>query len=211
MIRATKPILILSAAALGLAACTTPDGRPRPNTTGGAVIGGLVGAIIGGNRPGNMIVGGAVGATIGGLIGQELDKQADALRTSMGNGQVGIVNTGSELVITLPEAITFDTGSAIVRGSLTNDLYTLADHLNTYPDSTVDVIGHTDNVGAASFNQQLSAQRAESVYSILVDGGVTASRMRAFGRGENEPKASNLNEAGRAQNRRVEIIIRPIQ
>jgi len=211
----TKPILLFTLGAFTLAACTTPDGSPRPNTTEGAVIGGIMGGLIGslqgGKKRNNVILGTAIGATIGGLIGQELDRQEEALRASIGNGEVSIVNTGSELIVTLPEAITFDTGSSVVRASLQSDILALARNLNDFPDTTVDIIGHTDNVGDAGFNQQLSAQRADSVYILLSDSGVPTHRMRAIGRGENEPKASNLSDDGRAQNRRVEIIIRPIQ
>jgi len=214
MTRISNPILLSTVCAFALAACTTPEGEPRPNTTGGAIMGGLIGGILGstagGDKKSNIVIGTAIGATVGGLLGQELDRQEEALRASLGNGEIGIVNTGSELVVTLPESITFDTGSAIVRNSLRSDLMVLARNLNEFPDTTVDVIGHTDNVGAASFNQQLSAQRAESVFVILNNSGVEASRIRAFGRGEDEPKASNLNEDGRRQNRRVEIVIRPI-
>lgn len=212
---APKLTLFAAAGALTLASCTAPDGTPRPNTTDGALIGGLIGGILGatsgGNKKNNFIVGAAVGATVGGLIGQELDRQEEALRAKISNGDVGIVNTGSELIVTLPEAITFDTGSAEVRASLYSDLSALAENLNEFPNTTVDIIGHTDNVGAAGFNQQLSAQRAESVFNILADGGVGTDRLRAIGRGEEEPKTSNLTEAGRAQNRRVEIVIRPIE
>ena len=211
-IRST-PALTLAASALLLAACTTTDGDPLPKTTEGAVVGGVVGAILGatagGNKKNNIVMGAALGATAGALIGQELDRQEKALRASIGNGEVGIVNTGRELVVTLPEAITFDTGSAVLRGTLRDDLVALADNLNDFPDTTVDIIGHTDNVGDAGSNQRLSTRRAEAVYQVLLNAGVSGARMRAIGRGESEPKASNLTAEGRAANRRVEIIIRP--
>lgn len=209
----SAPALTLAASALLLAACTTPDGEPLPKTTEGAVVGGVVGAILGatatGNKKNNIVMGAALGATAGALIGQELDRQEKALRAAIGNGEVGIINTGSELVVTLPEAITFDTGSALLRGDLRDDLVALADNLNAFPDTTVDIIGHTDNVGDAGSNQRLSTRRAEAVYEVLLNAGVDGARMRAIGRGESEPKASNLSAEGRAANRRVEIIIRP--
>ena len=216
MIRAPKVFLTLIVSAVALAACTAPDGSPRPKTTNGAIIGGILGGILGADRGGdrkanNIIMGAALGATVGGLIGQELDRQEQALRASLSNGQVGIVNTGKELIVTLPEAITFDISSAVVRPSLRGDLQALSANLNDFPNTTVDIIGHTDNVGAAGFNQQLSAQRSNSVFNIFSEGGVAHSRMRAFGRGEDEPKATNLSAEGRAQNRRVEIVIRPVQ
>jgi outer membrane protein OmpA-like peptidoglycan-associated protein len=175
MIRVPKTFLILAISAVALAACTAPDGSPRPKTTNGAIIGGLLGGIIAADRGGdrkadNVILGAALGAAVGGLIGQELDRQEQALRASLNNGQVGIVNTGNELIVTLPEAITFETGSAVVRSSLRADLHALSANLNDFPNTTVDIIGHTDNVGAAGFNQQLSAQRANSVFNIFSEG-----------------------------------------
>ena len=143
------------------------------------------------------------------MIGQELDRQEEALKNSIGGSGATITNTGAELVVTLPEAITFDTGSSVVRPDLLGDLNKLAANLNEFDQTTVDVLGHTDNVGEAGFNQQLSAQRADAVRILLINGGVAAGRLRAFGRGENEPKATNLTEEGRQQNRRVEIVIRP--
>jgi outer membrane protein OmpA-like peptidoglycan-associated protein len=215
MFRLSKPVLLVTLGAFTLAACTAPDGTPRPKTTEGAVIGGIVGGILGlsagGNKKNNVVIGTAIGATLGGLVGQELDRQEEALRASLTNGEVGIVNTGRELVVTLPEDITFDTGSALLRSDLRDDLVALADNLNQFPDTTADIIGHTDNVGAAGYNQRLSFQRAEAVVAVLNNAGVAASRMRAIGRGEDDPKASNLSEAGRAQNRRVEIVIRPVE
>ncbi len=86
----------------------------------------------------------------------------------------------------------------------------LAGSLNDYPDTTIDVIGHTDNVGDAGYNQDLSARRARAVTRVLVSNGVGQSRLRAIGRGEAEPVATNQTEEGRALNRRVEIIIRPM-
>lgn len=208
-----KTLLLVTATAFSLAACTTPNGTPLPRTTNGALIGGLFGAVLGANARGdksnNIIMGTAIGAAVGGLIGQQLDKQAQALRETISSRKVSIVNTGAELVVTLPESITFDTGSAVVRSSLSHDLAALARNLNAFPNTTINVVGHTDNVGPASFNQQLSAERAASVFNILVSDGVAPGRMRAFGRGERDPKASNLTARGRAQNRRVEIIIRP--
>ncbi len=109
----------------------------------------------------------------------------------------------------MPQDILFATGSARLSGGLTADLRVLAAHLKKYPNSTVQVIGHTDNVGAAAYNLNLSRQRAAAVSGVLVSNGVPASRLATVGRGEDQPVASNLTAAGRAQNRRVEIIILP--
>lgn len=212
-----KIITLLTCSAVSLGGCIEiqSNGTPLPKASDGAVIGGLIGGLLGSrsddNKLASTVVGAAVGATVGGMIGYQLDKQELELRNSLQNGDVQIVNTGSELIVTLPEAITFDTDSSYVRINLRADLATLAQNLKDFPDTTVDILGHTDNVGDAAYNQQLSTSRAESVYLILADAGVSTNRMRAIGRGENEPKASNLTPEGRAENRRVEIIIRPIQ
>lgn len=206
-------IVVLAIASTGLAGCATPEGGIGDKTKGGAVMGGIIGAIVGanagGNKKENVVFGTAIGATLGAVIGQELDRQEEALKNSIGGSGATITNTGAELVVTLPEAITFDTGSSVVRPDLLGDLNKLAANLNEFDQTTVDVLGHTDNVGEAGFNQQLSAQRADAVRILLINGGVAAGRLRAFGRGENEPKATNLTEEGRQQNRRVEIVIRP--
>jgi outer membrane protein OmpA-like peptidoglycan-associated protein len=85
----------------------------------------------------------------------------------------------------------------------------VADNLRSYPDSTVQVVGHTDNTGSASYNQALSERRANAVADILMNGGVAFERIQTYGRGENQPVASNLTEEGKRQNRRVEIVILP--
>ena len=99
--------------------------------------------------------------------------------------------------------------SADLSGSLVGDLRTVASSLNQYPGSVVQVVGHTDNVGDAGYNYDLSERRARSVAGVLISSGVSSSRIQTFGRGEDQPKASNLTPEGRQQNRRVEIVILP--
>jgi outer membrane protein OmpA-like peptidoglycan-associated protein len=113
------------------------------------------------------------------------------------------------LVVTLPQDILFATDSAVVRSGLQSDLGALARNLQDYPSTTVQVIGHTDNVGDAGYNQDLSSRRASSVSTILTANGVASYRIQSYGRGEDAPVATNLTPEGRAQNRRVEIIISP--
>ncbi|MEK6248756.1 MAG: OmpA family protein, partial [Planctomycetales bacterium] len=107
-----------------------------------------------------------------------------------------------------PEAITFATNSAVVKFSAVNDLNTLARSMNTYPRTTIEVVGHTDNTGTSAYNQALSEQRARSVRGILINT-VTPSRVVAYGVGESRPAATNSTSAGRQANRRVEIFITP--
>ncbi len=205
----------LGVAAIGvfaLAGCDDPSNPEYDKTRSGAVIGATVGAlsqIIAGNSGGSVLKATVVGAGAGAIIGNILDRQEADLRRDLGDSGATITNTGSELIVTLPEAITFDTDSTYVRTSLRDDLARLAANLQNYPDSTVDVIGHTDNVGETRYNQNLSSRRASSVSGILLDNGVSGGRIRSYGRGETSPIASNDTASGRSQNRRVEIVIRP--
>ncbi len=205
------PIAIILVAGLGLSACTNPDGTANNTGTGviaGAGIGAVLGRVIGGNDRG-AVIGGIIGAGIGGAVGDDLDRQEAALRQQMGGSGVSIVNTGSQLIVTLPEAITFSVDSAQLRPSFVSSLNDLARNLQQYPNTTVEIVGHTDSSGAASYNQQLSQRRALSVRSVLRDAGVSNRRLRAIGQGESNPVASNATAAGRQQNRRVEIFITP--
>ncbi len=208
-----RPALALAVVApLALGGCM--DVPPGSNAETGAIAGAVIGGVYGASRPGgNKLLKGAtgavIGAAIGGVIGQQLDRQEAALRGSMRSERVKIVNTGRELVVTMPNEILFAPGSAELRPDLRADLAALARNLNEYPDTTIDVVGHTDSTGPADLNQRLSQRRAEAVAAVLIAHGVAPERIRAFGRGEDEPIASNLTEEGRALNRRVEIIIRP--
>jgi outer membrane protein OmpA-like peptidoglycan-associated protein len=111
--------------------------------------------------------------------------------------------------VTLPQDILFDTDSATLTGALQSDLSALARNLNAYPGTTVTVVGHTDNVGDAEYNQNLSRRRAQAVTSVLISSGVSPERIRTLGQGESAPIADNLTPEGRRQNRRVEIVINP--
>lgn len=210
---------LAGSALLILSGCVTPESaansKPGDNTTAGTIMGGLIGAIAGmemsskGDRKKGAIVGAIVGAAAGNAIGQSLDEQAADLRRDLNNNQVNVTNTGSELIVTMPQDILFALDSAAVRSDLRRDLGVVAGNLKAYPNSTISIEGHTDNTGTANYNRILSQRRANAVADILVNNGVPPARLYAVGRGENEPVASNLSATGRAQNRRVEIVIRP--
>ena len=210
------PIVFAMAGALALAACTDPNqvnGNSGLNKTQqgaliGAGAGALVGQLIGGDTKGT-VIGAAVGSAVGAGIGYDLDQQEADLRRDLGNDGVTITNTGDRLIVSLPQDLLFATDSFAVRSDLQDDLYSVAGNLQQYPDSTIQVIGHTDSDGDAGYNQTLSERRASAVAGILTDAGVPASRLRASGRGESQPVASNLDAQGKAQNRRVEIVILP--
>jgi len=208
----TISLMLATGSILALAACE--PGPAGTNTTGGAAAGALLGGVIGATSGGDerltkAAAGAVVGGLIGGAIGSQLDKQAAELERDIDNNQVRIVNTGSALIVTMPEGILFATDSAQVSASIQNDLFALADNLNRYPSSQVEIIGHTDNTGSAAYNQDLSQRRAAAVASILRSAGVPGGRLVSYGRGESQPIASNLTVQGRAQNRRVEIVITP--
>ncbi|MDA8769998.1 OmpA family protein [Planktomarina temperata] len=210
---------LAGSALLILSGCVTPESaansKPGDNTTAGTIMGGLIGAIAGmemsrkGDRKKAAIVGAIVGVAAGNAIGQTLDEQAADLRRNLNNNQVNVTNTGSELIVTMPQDILFALDSAAVRSDLRRDLGVVAGNLQAYPNSTISIEGHTDNTGTANYNRILSQRRANAVADILVNNGVPPARLYAVGRGENEPVASNLSATGRAQNRRVEIVIRP--
>lgn len=214
----TKTPMILAAASLvALSACTDPatfdpQAPDQNRTQQGAITGAVAGAILGAARSDNeargALIGAAVGAGAGALIGQQVDRQEEELRRQLGS-EVVIIRDGNELIVRMPQDILFALNSAQLRPDLQGDIRSLAANLQRFPDSTVTVIGHTDNTGDAGFNQNLSQQRAESVERILLAEGVSGFRIRSFGRGENEPIATNLTPEGRQQNRRVDIVISP--
>jgi len=218
MKRARTPVAILAGLSLtAVAACTDPAQVDANNgyqkTQQGALIGGLVGAVTGAvasdDEAKGAVIGGAIGAIGGAAIGNALDRQEAELRRQLDNEQVQITNTGDRLIVSMPQDILFAVDSSTVQPGLRGDLMTVAQSLQRYPDSRVQVVGHTDNTGEAGYNQQLSERRANAVADVLMSGGVPFGRIQTFGRGEDQPVASNLTAEGRAQNRRVEIVILP--
>ncbi|WP_397543705.1 OmpA family protein [Roseovarius salis] len=218
MTRARDSILLLAGTSLlAVTACTDPaqlSGEdPNRNTKQGALLGGILGAglgaIVSDDKAKGAVVGGVAGAATGAVAGSFLDKQEAELRRDLQNDRIGIRNTGDRLIVTMPQDILFDVDSSTVNSALRRDLLTVADSLKDYPQSRVQVEGHTDNTGSAEYNQRLSERRANAVADVLMEGGVAFDRIDTFGRGEDEPVASNLTEEGRAQNRRVEIVILP--
>jgi len=204
--------LSLGAAVVALAACAPDPNNTQNRTLGGALTGAAVGGVIGAaTGDGRRAAAGAIiGGTTGALIGQQLDRQAAELRRQLGDN-VNVRNTGEELILTLPQDLLFATDSATLRPDLQADLRTIANNLVNFPRSDVIVVGHTDNTGTAAYNQNLSERRAGSVAQVLRAQGVASNRIQTQGRGLTQPVASNATPAGRAQNRRVEIFIRPHQ
>ncbi len=211
-------LLITSIAAVMLSACATnPYTGEHAKTATGATIGAGAGAVLGGvvsgrsDRTKGVLIGAAVGATVGGLIGRQMDQQEAELRRSMEGSGVEVMREGDTIRLQAPENITFDTNRADVKPQFQPVLGQLATSIRQYPGTVVQVEGHTDSTGSAAYNQTLSENRAASVRSYLVQQGVEANRLIAVGYGMTRPIADNSTAAGRAQNRRVEILIVPEQ
>ncbi|MGM0535322.1 MAG: OmpA family protein [Pseudomonadota bacterium] len=210
------------AAAVLLAGCATTDpqsGQTQRSQTGtGAAIGAAVGAAAGAlsgdgstSRRDRALIGAAVGAAAGGGIGAYMDRQEEQLRQSTQGTGIGVDRRGDDIVLNMPSEVTFGFDSSDLTSSARNALDDVASVLQQYPDTLVNIAGHTDSTGDASYNQRLSERRAESVGSYLAQTGVARNRLNMRGYGEDQPVASNDSEQGRSQNRRVEVTLSPIE
>lgn len=182
------------------------------NTTKGAVIGAASGAAIGAIAGGGKgaAIGAASGAVAGGAVGVYMDAQERRLREQLAGSGVSVSRVGDSIMLNMPGNITFNTGSAELRPTFFDVLNSVALVLEEYASTTVEVAGHTDTTGSATFNQTLSEERAMSVASYLRSHGVSPTRIRTIGYGEQHPVADNDTTEGRKQNRRVELSLTPI-
>lgn len=211
------------AASLGLAGCATYTGQttdsddPNRTRTGaliGAGIGAVAGLLSGGDateRRQRAMIGAGVGAIAGGAVGVYQDRQEAELRRSLAGTGVDVVREGDNITLSMPGAITFGFDSAEVQPRFLSVLDTLSDTLNEYNQTVIEIAGHTDSTGSPEYNQGLSERRAAAVDSYLGNRGVLRDRTIVVGAGQAHPIASNATESGRAQNRRVEITLVPMQ
>lgn len=201
---------------LSVAACATAlmSGCASMNNTqrGGAIgagAGGAIGAVIG-NNTGSTARGAIIGAVLGGaagaVIGHQMDRQATDLKGDLGQNAT-VERVGEGIAVTFASGILFPFAQAEVLPAGRENLRQLAQSLQRYPGTEVLIVGHTDNVGTDAANMTLSQRRAESAKSYLTSMGIPGERIRTSGRGEMEPVASNETDAGRQQNRRVEVAI----
>jgi outer membrane protein OmpA-like peptidoglycan-associated protein len=216
----TPRLFVSSFAALSLVAvsgCVTDPntGNKKVSRTvigaaGGTVLGGLLGGVIGGRT--GRIIGAGVGGVAGGVVGYKMDQQIKELKEKTAGSGVDVteVDNGQAILVNLPEGVTFDVGSYSLKPQFRATLDEVARSLNQYPDSLIDVYGHTDSTGSDAFNQTLSENRARTVANYLITQGVSAARVRNQGFGETMPVADNATLEGRARNRRVEIKIVPV-
>ena len=206
-----------------LAACTTTDpytGMPVRNNTGtgvltGAGIGAALGYLTNTNKGEqgrkNALIGAGIGALAGGATGNYMDRQQADFRRSLEGSGVMIRRNGDQIVLVMPSDVTFDVDKSEIQPRFLRVLDDVGRTLNAYPQTTIDIVGHADSSGPDAYNQTLSERRASSVASYLVNADhVLSDRVFVAGQGERQPIASNDTPEGRAQNRRVEIILRPL-
>jgi outer membrane protein OmpA-like peptidoglycan-associated protein len=200
------------------AGCTTVNPYTRESQTSkavkGAGIGAAVGAVAGlltkGDKLENALIGAGVGALAGGGVGYYMDVQEAKLRQKLEGTGVSVTRVGDNITLNLPSSITFATNSADLNAQFYNALDGVSMVLKEYNKTVIEVAGHTDSTGSDQYNQQLSQRRASAVASYLGSHGVNGQRLMTVGAGETHPVASNDSEAGRAQNRRVEMTIVPV-
>ncbi len=208
----------LSAALLTGGCVTDPEtgertiSRAAIGGLGGAVGGYLLGDLVGGRRDRTeKILGAGIGGLAGAGIGAYMDRQERDLRARTAGTDIDVTRRGDDLVLNMPSGITFAYDSANVQPQFRPTLDKVADVLRDYDQTYIDVYGHTDSTGSDAYNQGLSERRASAVASALAGRGVQSARIGTRGFGETQPVASNETEEGRAENRRVEIKIVPIE
>jgi outer membrane protein OmpA-like peptidoglycan-associated protein len=191
----------------GMTGCASMNNTEKGAATG-AGVGGAIGAIIGrqtGGTARGAIIGAVVGGAAGAVIGRRMDQQAQELEQNLPAAEVERVGEG--IAVTFESGVLFPYNSADVLPAGRENLRQLATSLRNYPGTTVLIVGHTDSSGSDEYNMGLSYRRAEGARAFLAAQGIESSRVRVEGKGESEPVADNSTEAGRQQNRRVEIAI----
>ncbi|MCL7462772.1 OmpA family protein [Pseudomonas sp. NW5] len=215
--------LILSATALTLlAGCAQSpyqqQGGAPADSNKTAIYGGLgalAGAVAGAainhdNRGKGALIGAAVAGAAGAGYGYYVDKQEAQLRQQMQGTGVEIQRQGDDLQLIMPGNITFATNSADIASNFYGPLSNLANSFKQFDQNSIEIVGHTDSTGGYQYNVGLSQRRAQSVANYLVSQGVNPARVTTRGAGPDQPVASNNTEAGRQQNRRVEVTLRPL-
>ncbi len=200
-------LIIILSAALILSGCASMN-RTQKGAAVGTATGGAMGAVIGrasGNTALGAIIGAAVGGATGAVIGHQMDKQAEEIKNTVPDAKVERVGEG--IVVEFSSKVLFAYDKSNLSDEAKTSLNKLVTVLNNYPDTDIELQGHTDSKGSEEYNQALSERRANSVSSYLVGKGINNSRLTIKGFGETIPKYSNDTADGRTQNRRVEFLI----
>ncbi|MEW9854786.1 OmpA family protein [Novosphingobium sp. M1R2S20] len=213
----TTRLLTSAAAALSLvmvSGCVTDPNtgerkisRTAIGGTGGAGLGYLLGSVIGGKTA--RIVGAGIGGVAGAAVGYQLDQQIKELRESTAGSGIDVSQQGDGILLNLPD-VTFAVDSTQISPSFQASLDRVAQSMVQYPNSLIDVYGHTDSTGSDAYNLDLSKRRADAVARYLISRGVSSARIQTQGMGESYPVADNTTAEGRSLNRRVEIKITPV-
>lgn len=194
-------------ATLFFAGCKTMN-RTQKGAVIGTAAGAATGAVIG-KAAGNTALGAIIGATVGGVtgavIGRQMDKQAEEIKKEVPDAEV--VRVGEGIVIEFKSQVLFGFDQSNLTSAARTNLDKLVTILKKYPDTDIEVQGHTDSKGTTGYNEALSERRASAVSYYLADQGIAHSRLKIKGFGETMPKYSNSTEEGQAQNRRVEFLI----
>ncbi|MEO7801518.1 MAG: OmpA family protein [Ginsengibacter sp.] len=201
-----QTLLLICCAAVVLYACNATKAQK------GAAIGGAGGVVLGsiiGNATGNKtlgtIIGAAVGGTAGAVIGNKMDKQAREIENDLPGAKVERVGEG--IVVEFNEKILFDFAQSSLGDASKANLDKLVNVLQKYPDTDIEIQGHTDTRGADDYNMGLSERRATTVADYLKQKGITTTRITTKGYGESAPKYSEVTTDSMAMNRRVEFLI----
>jgi len=210
----------MAAAAILLTACTTnpyTGEREASNKAKGAGIGAVVGALLGvatgkdaDDRRKRALIGAGVGALAGTAVGAYMDAQENKLRQQLQGSGVSVTRMGNDLILNMPGNITFDVNRTDLRGDFIPVLDSVSLVLKEFDKTLIDVTGHTDSTGALAHNMDLSERRATSVATYLRATGVDSLRVFTLGVGPHYPVAENSTANGRQQNRRVELVLKPL-
>jgi outer membrane protein OmpA-like peptidoglycan-associated protein len=205
----TLTAIVLSAGMLGSCSAwkdlSNQDKGVAIGAGGGAVAGGVIGKATGGNPAVGAAIGAVVGGVAGGIIGHKMDKQAEEIKKTVPG--VDVERVGEGIVLNFSEKVLFSTGKSELTSASKNALDKLVTVLSKYNQTDLKILGHTDNVGSDSYNQDLSDRRASAVAAYLRTKGIGSSRISTLGYGETAPKCDNATADGRACNRRVEFSI----
>lgn len=205
-----KLIIATVTASLALTGCANSGwSNTQKGATIGAVAGALIGKGTGDHDKSRYVWGAAVGALAGAAVGNYMDQQEEEFRQELAGSGVQVIRDGDNIRLQLPSNITFDTNSSVISQSFAPVLTDVGKVLQRYEKTTLVIEGHTDSTGSAEYNQRLSENRALAVRNQLNGNGVDSRRLTTLGFGESQPVASNETDAGRTQNRRVELRIVP--
>lgn len=201
-----------------LAGCATPMTRSEQGTAVGMGVGAATGALLGqaiGRDTGSTVLGAIAGAAVGGIagnmIGSYMDRQEREFQQALARSEARVERQRDNLQITLKSDVLFDVDSTRLKPGAYDEIDRVADILRRYPETLVNIGGHTDSMGSEQYNYDLSDRRAESVKIALIDRGVDPRRISSRGYGETRPIATNATESGKQLNRRVVIEVVPVR